>query len=122
MHVAHVGLDGAGRIEASQNVEPGWTMILEELHGFGVPPEEIKMVERRDSLDFVEGFLAGAKASLVQELRKTSTAARSKRSHAGEFLSVPRGTCAPTGGLTAGYPDAGFVPRPVQRKRIPAYY
>ncbi|KAJ3001913.1 hypothetical protein NUW54_g6140 [Trametes sanguinea] len=68
MHVAHIGIDGDGCIDASPNVEPGWTMILEELQGYGVSE---KMVSQ--DLDFVEGFLAGAKAKLVQELQSTPT-------------------------------------------------
>ncbi|OSD00482.1 hypothetical protein PYCCODRAFT_684034 [Trametes coccinea BRFM310] len=68
MHVAHMGIDSDGCIDASPNVEPGWTMILEELQGYGVSE---KMVSH--DLDFVEGFLAGAKAKLVQELQSTPT-------------------------------------------------
>ncbi|CDO68594.1 hypothetical protein BN946_scf184996.g25 [Trametes cinnabarina] len=66
MHVAHLGVDSEGYIDASPNVEQGWTMILEELQGYGVSE---KMVSQ--DLDFVEGFLAGAKAKLVQELQNT---------------------------------------------------
>ena len=135
VHVAHVGLDATtGRLEASAqgtcaSDEPGWTMILEELHGFGVAAEEIKMVERRNSFDFLEGFLAGAKASLIQELRKTSalvpcaSAAKGpKRSHAGGFQFVQRPSWDPS--LTDGRScaDAGFVPHPVRRTRVPGYY
>lgn len=79
VHVAHVGLDEKGRIDATPNLEPGWTMILEELHGYGVTDN---MVEK--DFNFVEGFLAGAKASLVQELHKTSIAAKIRRSPTGE--------------------------------------
>ncbi|KAI0768185.1 hypothetical protein BD413DRAFT_614531 [Trametes elegans] len=68
VHVAHVGVDDAGRLETSANIEPGWTMILEELQGYGVQGGE-KMAGH--DLDFVEGFLAGAKASLVKELQNT---------------------------------------------------
>ncbi|KAI9056454.1 hypothetical protein FKP32DRAFT_1465244 [Trametes sanguinea] len=68
MHVAHIGIDSEGCVDASPNVEPGWTMILEELQGYGVSE---KMVSQ--DLDFVEGFLAGAKAKLVQELQSTPT-------------------------------------------------
>lgn len=81
VHVAHVGLDEKGRIETTPNVEPGWTMILEELHGLGVPEQMVKK-----DLNFVEGFLAGAKASLVQELHKTSAAAKIRRTPIGESL------------------------------------
>ena len=70
VHVAHVGLDAKGKVESTPNVEPGWTMILEELQGYGVTE---KMVDK--DFNFVEGFLAGAKASLIQELNKTTAAA-----------------------------------------------
>ncbi|KAI8990722.1 hypothetical protein BD414DRAFT_535986 [Trametes punicea] len=70
MHVAHIGVDSNGCIKATPNVEPGWTMLLEELQGYGVTE---KMVSQ--DLDFVEGFLAGAKAKLVQELTDIPPAA-----------------------------------------------
>ncbi|KAI0753298.1 hypothetical protein C8Q80DRAFT_1267709 [Daedaleopsis nitida] len=95
VHVAHVGLDEKGRIESTPNLEPGWTMILEELHGYGVTDN---MVAK--DFNFVEGFLAGAKASLVQELQKTSAAAKAMRSRTGDDK--------PT--------------RPVQRKKVPGYF
>ncbi|OBZ66692.1 Wiskott-Aldrich syndrome 1 [Grifola frondosa] len=66
VHLSHVGVNEKGQIEASPNVAPGWTVMLQELQGYGI---DEKMVE--DDLDFVEGFLAGAKASLVQELKST---------------------------------------------------
>lgn len=82
VHVAHVGLDAHGRVESTPNAEPGWTMLLQELQGFGVTE---KMVA--EDFDYVEGFLAGAKASLVQELNKTNaTAAAGGR-------RVPTGVC-----------------------------
>ena len=57
-------------------------MLLQELQGFGVTE---KMVA--EDFDYVEGFLAGAKASLVQELNKTNaTAAAGGR-------RVPTGVC-----------------------------
>ncbi|KAI0357780.1 hypothetical protein OH77DRAFT_1435541 [Trametes cingulata] len=70
VHVSHVGVDADGQVEASANLDPAWTMVLDELRGYGVSE---KMVDR--DLDFVEGFLAGAKASLVRELEKTAVAA-----------------------------------------------
>ncbi|KAI0366508.1 hypothetical protein BV20DRAFT_639257 [Pilatotrama ljubarskyi] len=70
VHVSHVGVDADGQIEASPNLDPAWTMMLDELRGYGVSE---KMVQ--GDLDFVEGFLAGAKASLVRELEKTAVAA-----------------------------------------------
>ncbi|KAI0325733.1 hypothetical protein GY45DRAFT_1374535 [Cubamyces sp. BRFM 1775] len=67
MHVAHIGVGDNGRIEATQNVEPGWTMILEELQGYGVNEKTVAQ-----DMDFVEGFLAGAKAQLVQDHAKST--------------------------------------------------
>ncbi|KAI0643845.1 hypothetical protein C8Q79DRAFT_914436 [Trametes meyenii] len=67
MHIAHVGVDDDGRIAASPNVEPGWTFLLEELQGFGVSVGADEKMGPHE-LDFVEGFLAGAKANLVHEL------------------------------------------------------
>ncbi|TBU63385.1 hypothetical protein BD310DRAFT_973511 [Dichomitus squalens] len=98
VHVAHVGLDAQGRVESTPNVEPGWTMILEELQGYGVTE---KMVEK--DFNFVEGFLAGAKASLIQELDKTTTAA----------ANIKR---APTESAARARPG------PMRRKNVPVYF
>ncbi|KZT04903.1 uncharacterized protein LAESUDRAFT_760655 [Laetiporus sulphureus 93-53] len=32
-HVSHIGYTDTGRVEASENLEPGWIVMLEELHG-----------------------------------------------------------------------------------------
>jgi len=56
-HVGHVGFDRDGRIEVSDDIEPGWTMMLGELKGYGVS----ETVVNKDR-DFVDGFLAGFKA------------------------------------------------------------
>ncbi|RDX42841.1 hypothetical protein OH76DRAFT_1257771 [Lentinus brumalis] len=98
MHVAHVGLDAKGQIESTPNIEPGWTMIVEELQGYGVTE---KMVD--EDFDFVEGFLAGAKASLVQELRKTTPAA-AKITRMPTLIECEKKS------------------RPVQRKKVPFYF
>ncbi|PSR71552.1 hypothetical protein PHLCEN_2v12561 [Hermanssonia centrifuga] len=58
VHVAHVGFDAEGRVETSDDIDPGWTMMLEELRGYGINKSSID-----GSRDFIEGFLAGAKAS-----------------------------------------------------------
>ncbi|KAJ8489874.1 hypothetical protein ONZ51_g2669 [Trametes cubensis] len=86
MHVAHIGVGDNGRIEATPNVEPGWTMVLEELQGYGV---DEKMGAQ--DVDFVEGFLAGAKAKAKLErvqaptpLARTATAVSGKK---GRFIS-----------------------------------
>ncbi|KAH9936712.1 hypothetical protein B0H21DRAFT_698985 [Amylocystis lapponica] len=57
VHVSHVGFNDQGHIELSDNVEPGWTMMLTELHGHGVTEKVVK-----NDIDFVEGFWAGVKA------------------------------------------------------------
>lgn len=93
VHVAHVGLDAQGRVESSPGVDPGWTLLLEDLQGFGVTE---KMVAK--DFDFVEGFLAGAKASLVQELNKTTAG----------------GQRVPTEGAQRT--------RSTRRKNVPGYY
>jgi neural Wiskott-Aldrich syndrome protein len=58
IHVAHVGVNHRGEIEASDGIEPGWTMMLEELQGYGVPKHIVE-----PKRDYVEGFVAGVKAS-----------------------------------------------------------
>ncbi|KAI0822440.1 hypothetical protein BC628DRAFT_92684 [Trametes gibbosa] len=80
VHVAHVGVSGDGRIEASANVDPGWTTLLEELQGYGVNE---KMVTQ--DLDFVQGFIAGARASLAQELEAPAVMAARTPSIAGAW-------------------------------------
>jgi len=70
VHVSHVGYNDKGRVEASDNLEPGWTMILEEMQGVGIALDKLqehgvspKMVAKNK--DFVEGFLKGAEARTV---------------------------------------------------------
>jgi len=36
VHVAHVGFNAQGDIETSDDVEPGWTMMLRGIQGRGV--------------------------------------------------------------------------------------
>ncbi|KAG1886791.1 hypothetical protein F4604DRAFT_1287130 [Suillus subluteus] len=59
VHVAHVGISTRGIIESSRNIKPAWSTLMADLQGCGVAPgpEIVK-----DDKDFVEGFLAGAKA------------------------------------------------------------
>ncbi|TFY65768.1 hypothetical protein EVG20_g5322 [Dentipellis fragilis] len=56
-HVAHMGVDEKGSVDASWNVAPEWTKLLQKLEGYGIDAE---MVE--ENLEFVKGFLAGAEA------------------------------------------------------------
>lgn len=35
VHVAHVGINAQGGVEASDDVEPGWSMMLGEIQGYG---------------------------------------------------------------------------------------
>ena len=39
VHVAHVGFDAAGELDAAGAVEPGWAMMLGELHGYAARPK-----------------------------------------------------------------------------------
>ncbi|KAI0795506.1 hypothetical protein C8Q75DRAFT_454004 [Abortiporus biennis] len=56
VHLAHVGFDRNGRIEVSDDIEPGWTMMLEELKGYGVNEATVP-----SDRDFSNSFLAGFK-------------------------------------------------------------
>lgn len=58
VHVSHVGFNFKGEVETSRNVEPGWTMMLEELQGYGVT----RSVGNEDK-NFVDGFITGVKAT-----------------------------------------------------------
>ncbi|CAL1709675.1 unnamed protein product [Somion occarium] len=64
VHLAHVGFNEKGRIEVSNDLEAGWTMMLEELKGHGVDEEIIE-----DDRSFVEGFWAGVKATSPKEAK-----------------------------------------------------
>ena len=48
VHVAHVGINERGEVETSDDIEPGWTMMLEELQGFG--PRRAGTMEKVDGL------------------------------------------------------------------------
>ncbi|TCD60370.1 hypothetical protein EIP91_010261 [Steccherinum ochraceum] len=58
VHVGHVGVDRKGSIEVTEDIEPGWTMMLQELRGCGAND----VVVRKDR-DFIDGFWAGVKAT-----------------------------------------------------------
>ncbi|OSX58273.1 hypothetical protein POSPLADRAFT_1075987 [Postia placenta MAD-698-R-SB12] len=67
VHVGHVGYNEKGRIETSENLGPGWTVMIEELLGRGIAYDDLrghgitqKILEQNK--DFVEGFLKGADA------------------------------------------------------------
>ncbi|KAJ3551353.1 hypothetical protein NM688_g4753 [Phlebia brevispora] len=57
VHVAHVGLDSKGRLEAAEHMGHEWTGLLEDLEGHGVSRSVVE-----DDRDFVEGFITGVKA------------------------------------------------------------
>jgi neural Wiskott-Aldrich syndrome protein len=57
VHIAHVGISEKGVIEATKDVDPRWTSLLKELSGYGVTRSVCE-----EHLDFIEGFLAGAKS------------------------------------------------------------
>lgn len=59
-----MGFNEKGRIEVSNDLEAGWTMMLEELKGHGVDEEIIE-----DDRSFVEGFWAGVKATSPKEAK-----------------------------------------------------
>ncbi|THH31847.1 hypothetical protein EUX98_g2352 [Antrodiella citrinella] len=67
VHVGHVGVDQKGSIEVSEDLEPGWAMMLQELQGHGVP----EVIVRKDR-DFVDGFWAGVKATSPSEQKMLS--------------------------------------------------
>jgi hypothetical protein len=56
VHIAHVGISEKG-IEATKDVDPRWTTLLKELSGHGVTRSVCE-----EHLQFIEGFLAGAKS------------------------------------------------------------
>lgn len=56
VHVGHVGFDSKGAVEASKDIDPAWTALLQGLQGYGITQNVVA-----DNIDFVEGFLAGAK-------------------------------------------------------------
>lgn len=59
VHLGHVGFNYKGEIETSDNIEPGWTMMLEELQGYSVTNP------LRVNGDEVADLLAGAKTTVI---------------------------------------------------------
>lgn len=85
MHVAHVGVSKDGRIEATANVDPGWTVFLEKLQGYGA--SEKKTIK---DLGFGEGGIAGARTSLVHEIEgPVVPATRTPSIGMGRFTGLP---------------------------------
>lgn len=62
VHVGHIGVDDKGSIEVSEDIDPGWAMMLQELQGYGVG----EVIVRKDR-GFVDGFWAGVKATSPSE-------------------------------------------------------
>lgn len=62
VHVGHIGLDESGAIEVSEGIEPGWTMMLQEMRGYGMND----VVVQKDS-DYADCFWAGVKATSPTE-------------------------------------------------------
>src|ERR1700691_4537675 len=56
VHVAHVGINAKGTIETSKDIDPAWGVLIQDLQEYGVSRDVVVA-----NLDFVEGFLAGAK-------------------------------------------------------------
>ncbi|KAL4067404.1 hypothetical protein V8B97DRAFT_1873714 [Scleroderma yunnanense] len=68
VHVSHVGVSTTGEIESSKNIEPAWSALLADLQGRGFESEGEVVSDTGHygndvSADFMQGFLAGAKAT-----------------------------------------------------------
>ncbi|KAH9929025.1 uncharacterized protein BXZ73DRAFT_102178 [Epithele typhae] len=103
------------------DADDGWTLIYKELEGFG--PDILDLLRGRD-INFVEGFLAGAKASLMQELHKTPEPApapapapaptrhHAYHSHPLQHHSAPASTTVPVPPASLSAPTAPLVTGP----------
>ena len=87
----HVGLGAKGNIIVSDDIEPGWAMMLEELQDHGVTEKMIK-----NESDFVDGFWAGVKAASPKDSKlgleleiRTSSYTTSSSSHCPHYRSEP---------------------------------
>lgn len=58
VHVAHVGINEKGVVEASKGLDPVWATLVGELKGHGVNNNIIQ-----NNIDFIGGFLEGTKVS-----------------------------------------------------------
>ena len=74
VHIAHVGVNERGEIETSDDIEPGWTMMLEELQGYSVPKRAATLDK-----DFKEGRGASGKES--KENQSAAFATETKSEH-----------------------------------------
>lgn len=68
VHVAHIGINADGNIETSEDVDPAWAMMVQDLQGYGISHDILV-----ENLDFVEGFLKGAKLAKSQAESKTDS-------------------------------------------------
>ncbi|KIO11098.1 hypothetical protein M404DRAFT_127847 [Pisolithus tinctorius Marx 270] len=89
VHVSHVGISANGGIESSKNVEPAWSALIADLQGYGFESEGELVSEaghggNSANADFMEGFLAGAKA-VKDRVVGTSTAAEAGESFSSSF-------------------------------------
>jgi hypothetical protein len=71
VHVAHIGINEKGIVETSKEIDQPWSALRKELSGLGVTQS---MCE--ENLDFIEGFLAGARSV---DKGPTSVAAKRKQ-------------------------------------------
>ncbi|KAJ3477475.1 hypothetical protein NLI96_g10439 [Meripilus lineatus] len=62
VHINHAGFSEKGDIVVSDDIEPGWSMMLEELHGYGATNKT------KSDNGFMDGFLAG-----LQSISQKST-------------------------------------------------
>jgi len=65
VHIAHVGINTKGMIETSKDIDPAWQILVQDLQAYGVSHDVVE-----ENVDFVEGFLAGAK---LAKTRPTGT-------------------------------------------------
>lgn len=65
VHIAHVGINAKGMIETSKDLDPAWQILVQDLQAYGVSHDVVE-----ENVDFVEGFLAGAK---LAKTRPTGT-------------------------------------------------
>jgi len=64
VHVAHVGVNSQGMIQTSHDIDPAWEVLVRDLQEYGVSHDVVI-----ENLDFVEGFLAGAKTRVTTETK-----------------------------------------------------
>ncbi|KAI5998899.1 hypothetical protein F5J12DRAFT_784753 [Pisolithus orientalis] len=99
VHVSHVGISANGGIESSKNVEPAWSALIADLQGYGFESEGELVSEAGHggngaNADFMEGFLAGAKAVKDRVVGASTAAEAALRSKTSLTFASP--TSAPT--------------------------